>query len=338
MTTKARDFAEFAADVPTSIGSAGQILKINAGASAYVWGDSPEAALNIDASGNPTLGSGVTADEVKTLLSAASTAVGDPAPNWASPTATYTSSGTWSKPAGLSDNAIVWLYGVGGGQGGGTSSDAGVNNTPAYGGRGGYAFMVQCKASQLHGSAYVIGAGGNGGGGGTTQRGANGGATTVTINSVVYSSGTVSAGGSTGHTGHSNISGVSGAGSTDTANYFAITYPALYTSGFNTALPSDVVIGNITAYETVFSGGSGSQMAWDSSGGPNGQDSTYGGSAGDNPGNGSGSGQGSNQQGSLPTIPGGGGSPARGTHPSWGNTSSPAGRPGAQGNIRIYHA
>lgn len=37
--TKSINLAKFAAEVPTSIGSAGQVLKVNSGASAYEWGD-----------------------------------------------------------------------------------------------------------------------------------------------------------------------------------------------------------------------------------------------------------------------------------------------------------
>jgi len=357
--------ADYAADVPTSIGSAGQVLKVNSGGTAYEWaaiGDAlpagasagqvlkrnagntdyewgdAESAINVDSSGNPTLGTGVTALELRTLMNAQATAEGVAAPDWSSPSSTYTTGGTWSKPSGLANDAIVWVYMVSGGTGGGTASDAGGNNSIANGGRGGYAAMVQVKASNLDGSAYVIGAGGTGASAGTTSNGGNGGATYITINSTVYSAGETTPNGVNGHTGYTNISGQSGAGSTELANYFQIVYPSLYTEGFTGSLLGVTPIYNVSNNDAIFAGGSGSQMYWDSSGGPLGQDSVYAGDAGDNPGNGGGAGQGSNQQGTLPSIPGGGGSPARGTHPSWGSTSSPAARDGAQGNIRFYHA
>ena len=74
--------------------------------------------------------------------------------NWASPTATYTSSGTYSK-GGLSDDAYVWVYLVGGG-GGGSRSD---NGNIYEGGVGGRAMLIYAKAGVLDGGSYVVGAG-----------------------------------------------------------------------------------------------------------------------------------------------------------------------------------
>jgi len=83
----------------------------------------------------------------------------DPAvvfPNWASPTTTYTTSGTWSKGS-LADDDYVWFYLIGGGGGGGTYYNS--QNQNAQGGHGGGALLLYGKAGLLNGGAYVIGAG-----------------------------------------------------------------------------------------------------------------------------------------------------------------------------------
>ena len=77
--------------------------------------------------------------------------------DWSSPSATYTSSGTWSKGS-LADDDYVWLYLLGGGGGGSmreTSSGTGV----AEGGNGGGAFFLYGKAGVLNGTTYTIAAG-----------------------------------------------------------------------------------------------------------------------------------------------------------------------------------
>lgn len=76
--------------------------------------------------------------------------------DWSSPSATYTSSGTWSKGS-LADDDYVWLYLLGGGGGGSmreTSSGTGV----AQGGNGGGAFLIYGQAGTLNGTAYTIAA------------------------------------------------------------------------------------------------------------------------------------------------------------------------------------
>lgn len=73
--------------------------------------------------------------------------------NFASPTNTYTSSGTWSKGS-LADDDYVWIYLVGGGGGGGADTGNYVaSGTP------GAALLLYGKASLFNGGAYVIGAG-----------------------------------------------------------------------------------------------------------------------------------------------------------------------------------
>ena len=264
------------------------------------------------------------------------------APSWASPSSTSTSSGTWSKPAGLADSALVWVYGVGGGQGGGTSSSSGGSNASANGGYGGNAFIVQVTAGVLAGKSYVIGSGGAGKSGGTTAPHGNfGGATTLTISGTVYTTGQAGSGGVQGQTsGYSNIAGNEGINDANSsANYHVVTYPVHFVesiSPLSSIIPSGVPAALLP--DAVFAGGSGSVMAWDSSGGPAGQDSTFAGDAGDSPGNGAGSGQAARQQGSVGSIPGGGGSPTMGNHPNWGNTASLASMAGGAGNIRFYHS
>jgi len=127
MTTKARDLAEFAADVPETLGTAGQALKINAGATAYEWGTIATGPSNV-----------VWPSDLN------------------SPTNTYTTSGTWSKGS-LADDAYVWMYLVGGGGSGGrnTGNPAGYG----YGGQGGGARLLYGKASTFDGASYTIGAG-----------------------------------------------------------------------------------------------------------------------------------------------------------------------------------
>ena len=77
--------------------------------------------------------------------------------DFASPTNTYTSSGTWSKGS-LADTAYVWVYLVGGGGGGGYGS-----NGYSVGGAGGSALLLYGQAQWFNGGAYVIGAGGSSG-------------------------------------------------------------------------------------------------------------------------------------------------------------------------------
>ena len=76
--------------------------------------------------------------------------------NWASPTTTYTSSGTWSKGS-LADDAYVWLYLIGGG-GGGSMRESASSTGVATGGNGGGAFFIYGKAGVLNGTVFTIGA------------------------------------------------------------------------------------------------------------------------------------------------------------------------------------
>ena len=142
--TRAREFANFGSDAPNAIGTAGQALVVNTGATAYEWG-------------------------------AVSTAYSPPTlPDWANPTNTYTSSGTWSKGS-LADDAVVWIYLLGGGCGGWTAPD------PLASGSGGFCRIIVGTAKDFNGGAYVIGAGGTAAANnGNPNHGGNGGNTTFT--------------------------------------------------------------------------------------------------------------------------------------------------------------
>tara|TARA_R100000951_G_scaffold35825_1_gene30362 strand:- start:604 stop:1545 length:942 start_codon:yes stop_codon:yes gene_type:complete len=76
--------------------------------------------------------------------------------DWASPSATFTTSGTWSKGS-LSDDAYVWLYLIGGG-GGGSMREYTNGTGVAEGGNGGGAFLLYGQAGVLNGTAYTIAA------------------------------------------------------------------------------------------------------------------------------------------------------------------------------------
>jgi len=301
MTTKARHLAEFAADVPETLGTAGQALKINAGATAYEWGDA-ESAINVDGSGNPTLGTGITALELRTLLSAQQSAVGLVPPNWASPSNTYTSSGTWSKGS-LSDTDIVWVYGVGGGGAGMGAAGSGAKE----GGAGGRAFFVVATAGQLDGVSYVIGAGGS-------PNGNSGGQTTITISGVTYTSGVAWR---RGHTisppssGFVQLTGDDGAAEVTNTYDIIYSYPSKFTASYN----SDFNAGDGS---TIYSDGSGTQRTT----------SPYAGDGGLHPGNpGVGGGEGTYIAGNAGAFPGGGGGSAYGS----------SGGAGGAGSIRVYH-
>ena len=196
--TKARDLAGFASSSVTTTASDGLVLKgdgsstdvvIKNGANATV-ASVADGTVNIAAAGSITAtgasvgalargsiqvgnSSGVAAALVKgaagtfltsngTDLSYAAVATTPDTVVWpssfASPTTTYTSSGTWSKGA-LGDNDYVWLYLIGGGTGG--NREVG----PYWyvsGSQGGSSILIYGKASVFNGGTYAIGSGGAG--------------------------------------------------------------------------------------------------------------------------------------------------------------------------------
>jgi hypothetical protein len=105
-------------------------------------------------------------------------------PDWtATPDETYTTSGTWNKPASISADAWVYLIAIGAGGGGG--SDGSINSsTGAHagsgGGQGGGAILAAFRAGVFDGGTITIGAGGNGGAANTRAAGSDGGTTSLT--------------------------------------------------------------------------------------------------------------------------------------------------------------
>ena len=97
-------------------------------------------------------------------------------PNFASPTNTYTSSGTWSKGS-LADDDFVWFYGIDGGDGGGSYFAVNLGGS-AFAGHAGKASLFYGKASFFDGASYVVGAGGVGA---SFNHHYQGGASTLTL-------------------------------------------------------------------------------------------------------------------------------------------------------------
>ena len=104
-------------------------------------------------------------------LNAAGVGAGDlpPAPNWGSPTATVSSSGSWSKPGSIANTDWVVFYLVGGGGGVGEYYS---------GGGGASAVIIAMKGSLIPSSVpMTIGVGGTG-----VRDNTNGNGTATTIN------------------------------------------------------------------------------------------------------------------------------------------------------------
>ena len=193
--TKARDLAGFASSSVTTTASDGLVLKgdgsttdviIKNGANATV-ASVADGTVNITAAGSITAtgasvgalargsiqvgnSSGVAAALAKgaagtvltsdgTDLSYVAVATGETITfpsDWSSPSATFTTSGTWSKGS-LSDDAYVWLYLLGGG-GGGSMRESSSGTGVGQGGNGGAAFLLYGQAGVLNGTAYTIAA------------------------------------------------------------------------------------------------------------------------------------------------------------------------------------
>ena len=244
--------------------------------------------------------------------------------DWSSPTATYTSSGTYSKGS-LADDDYVWIYLVGGG-GGGSKSD---NSDYFQGGVGGRAMFVYAKAGVLDGGAYVVGAGAAGQTS-VSQYGSN-----PTVSSFTFTSGN---GGNVFATSTSNVpsaaqsdlssfiktplkissdvlaTDVSITGTETTSVTFLGTFPSGYGSFFAGGNISNNASGTV-----VFGGGSGAGKSTGSAvGGDNNSarsDSTF-------AGNGAAA-----TSAAVGVAPGGGGSTGAGVN----------GGAGAAGSVRIYN-
>ena len=185
--TKARDLAGFASSSVTTTASDGLVLKgdgsstdvvIKNGANATV-ASVADGTVNIAAAGSITAtgasvgalaqgaiqvgnSSGVAApltigSNTQLLQSNGTTAAwatvsSDPAAvvfpsNWASPTNTYTSSGTWSKGS-LNDDDYVWFFLLSSGGGG----------SEIYAAGGGTVRLIYGKAELFNGASYAVGA------------------------------------------------------------------------------------------------------------------------------------------------------------------------------------
>lgn len=131
----------------------------------------------------------------------------------------FTSSGTWTKPSGLTGNEIVTGYVWGGGGGGGNAGGAA--------GGGGGCFQFTYLSSQLNATESVtVGTGGSttngggsstfkgltvGGGGPGTTGGSNGGGGGITATSADFAGGAANGGNSVWGGGGGNYGGLGGA-------------------------------------------------------------------------------------------------------------------------------
>jgi hypothetical protein len=311
-----RNLSKFAADVPTTIGNAGQFLKVNTGASAFEWSGVGD-----------TLPSGATAGQVlKRNAGNTDYEWADAAENpsvtfpsdWGSPTNTYSTSGTWSKGS-LADTDYVWFYLLSGGSPGNRA----YSGLSGYGGPGGTAVLCFGTAATFDGASYVVGAGSSALNGGQYNNLTYGNATTLTLTSANGS--TVYGSASTGsinlvniNTATSNIVGgetwftspnvpqlTLSTGSTTTYGYLLATQ--------NTWSNGSELNQALDTYKSVFCGGMGGYQA-NSGNASVGAGSVYAGAGGAPRSNG--------------TYPGGAGGAS--------NNSGSAGS-GAAGNVRVYH-
>ena len=362
--TKARDLAGFASSSVTTTASDGLVLKgdgsstdvvIKNGANATV-ASVADGTVNIAAAGSITAtgasvgalaqgaiqvgnSSGVAApltigSNTQLLQSNGTTAAwatistGTPdvvfPSNWASPTNTYTSSGTWSKGS-LADDDYVWIYLIGGGGGGGSKTASGSNIV--NGGNGGSPLFLYGKAQYFNGGAYVV-ADGKAGNTAASFGGTTPNHTTFTLSS---------ANGSTVYT--TNITG-----DTTSSRFFTV-FPEVLdvvdlasfpdytlvgkenetTAYSDTGLPSGVAYrylapgkqynGPVAAEHCIFGGGNGA--GFQSSAKLSGTSEFCG------------AGGATAAQGANGTAPGGGGGGSQ--------NSSNVGGSGAQGAVRTYH-
>ena len=220
------------------------------------------------------------------------------------PDATFTSSGTWTKPSGISSSALVIFYLVGGGGGGSKAS--------ARGGRGGSAAVITGILGDLPSSvSIVVGAGGAG----QTQQGYQsiaGGDTTISASGLTYTA----SGGSGDAFDGTDTSAVTDLAFPDSTNPFAVAVP---NSANLTAGNRGITGGSLSGHSSTFGGGFGGQTNPNINGA--GGTSLYAGNGG----------AGIYYSNSAPGIaPGGGGGGAY-------SYSSRNGGAGADGSVRIWY-
>ncbi len=158
------------------------------------------------------------------------------------PNAVFTSSGTWTKPGGISSSATVIFYLVGGGGGGSKQN--------VRGGRGGSAAVITGTLGDLPSSvSIVVGAGGAGQ---TQESGASiaGGDTTISASGLTYTA--------SGGSGDSSL-GPDPSALTDLAfagvpNPFAVAVP---TASNLKSGDRGIGGGSLAGYDSTFGGGHG---------------------------------------------------------------------------------
>ena len=228
--------------------------------------------------------------------------------NPSSPTTTFTSSGTWTKPTNLADSVWVIFYLVGGGEGGWRGSQG--SNA-----KGGSAAFITGTIGELPSSAsIVVGAGGAA----TFDNGTSGhigGHTTITANNFTF----------TAKGGHSvNLyDPISSIVWPDLTNPFDLTIPTTANTVSGSLGQNPANSAGTNGFNSYYAGGSGASASWGQSG-PTGQGgiSTYAGNGGSLT-----SDTGAAYAG---TAPGGGGGvvyQSRGQSPG----------AGAAGSVRIYY-
>ena len=236
---------------------------------------------NLKVSNSPTNGYMLTAQSGNTggLTWAEAAGGGDAAPtvNFASPTATYTSSTTWSKPSSVGNDDWVTFYGVGGGGGGIASAGAGGTKNA----QGGAAFVYAVLGANCPSSiTFTIGAGGTGGlvsGSYGTGNGADGGATSMsasgsTVTALGGQGGTynVAAPAKIGIAVFANTAN-NGAWGTVVTSVPSIANTSPQASGFTVA---------VAMADEVFAGATGGMGGYSDTTNGQGNDSLYGGNGG----------------------------------------------------------
>ena len=263
----AADGTKLDTNIPSSLGAAGQVLTVNpAGTAAWATVSSDPAAVVFPS-------------------------------DWASPTNTYTSSGTWSKGS-LSDDDYVWFFLLGGGGGG----------AEVYAAAGGSVRLIYGKAELFNGAAYAVGADTAG----TNQNVGSiaGNPTTLTLTSANGSSVL-----STPTIDTDNVVNVVTAPSAAVAGTYLNGSPAEIYSFQTTTLPS--------GYTRFFTGSYGYNLVF---GGAHGQAPQL---AGNTTATSLLSGNGGTTASRHGVSPGGGGAA--------GQNAGGTGGTGAAGNVRVYH-
>jgi len=157
-----RNLSKFAADVPTSIGTAGQFLKVNTGASAFEWSAVGDTLPSGAAAGQVLKRNAGNSAYEWGAVSAGYEQVKFPS-DWTSPSETFNVSGTYTKPASVADDDYIWIYLLGGGGAGcssGRNNGSLAGNSVGYvgGSAGGSALLLYGKAKIFTGGTMAVAA------------------------------------------------------------------------------------------------------------------------------------------------------------------------------------